>query len=401
MKPTDSSAPAVSWFRAIAIPCVLLMLSMVNLTLIVAGLKELISGELGGTEADASLFFSIEATAYILFAPFWGMVSDRIGKRRPLVVVGFIGSAAIYAAYTWVESIDLLLALRFLQGAFTVMGWSTLMARVLDHPDDVRRGRHMGMMGGSLSLGVALGVPLGGYVSSLFGPRAPLEAAAVLFVFLALGALAVPDANSLRRRETLKDIWKTLRQRPQLLLPASFYFVDRYTVGFFVVLFPLYLGAEGITDPALRGRYLALFLLPFALLQYWSGRLTERVGPYWPLFVGSALYGVVLCFVGTASLWALWWIMIALGVLAATMFPPAILLTARWSDEGTRGSAMGGFNLAGSLGFAVGPMVGIWAYEWRGFGFSFVVAGVLEILVVTLGLAWLWRRGKGVREIAS
>jgi MFS family permease len=374
---------------------------MVNLTLIVAGLKELISGELGGTEADASLFFSIEAFAYILFAPFWGMVSDRMGKRRPLVVTGFLLSAVLYAAYTRVESIDLLLMLRFVQGAFTVMGWSVLMARVLDHPDDVRRGRHMGIMGGALSLGVALGVPLGGYVSRFFGARAPLEAAAVLFFLLALGALSVPEATALKRRETLGDIWQTLRSRPELLLPAGFYFVDRYTVGFFVVLFPLYLGSEGITDPALRGRYLALFLLPFALLQYWSGRLTERVGPYWPLFLGSALYGVVLCFVGTASLWALWWIMILLGVLAAAMFPPAILLTARWSDEGTRGSAMGGFNLAGSLGFAVGPMVGIWAYEWRGFGFSFVVAGVLELVVVALGLLWLWKRHGGVREVTS
>ena len=41
-----------------------------------------------------------------------------------------------------------------------------------------------------------------------------------------------------------------------------------------------------------------LFLLPFALLQYFAGRLTEIVGPYIPLLGGSAAYGLVLCAVG-------------------------------------------------------------------------------------------------------
>ena len=45
-----------------------------------------------------------------------------------------------------------------------------------------------------------------------------------------------------------------------------------FHVGFFVVVFPLYVDSLGATDPAVRGRYLAQFLLPFAFLQYFSGR---------------------------------------------------------------------------------------------------------------------------------
>jgi MFS family permease len=80
--------------------------------------------------------------------------------------------------------------------------------------------------------------------------------------------------------------------------------------------------------------------------------------------------------------------MIGLGALAAVMFPPTLTLTGELSDARTRGSAMGGFNLAGSLGFALGPVVGAWAQERAGFGFAFVVAGALEITVVlvTLGI---------------
>ena len=77
--------------------------------------------------------------------------------------------------------------------------------------------------------------------------------------------------------------------------------------------------------------------------------------------------------------------MIALGVFASIMFPPAILLTSLLSDPRARGSAMGGFNLAGSLGFAIGPIIGAWAYTVRGFGFAFVVVGVLEMLLAVVG----------------
>jgi MFS family permease len=163
-----------------------------------------------------------------------------------------------------------------------------------------------------------------------------------------------------------------------------FHFIDRLAVGLFVVVFPLFLDSLGATDPAARGRYLSLFLIPFALLQLVTGRLADRTGPFKPLFIGSVVYGVLLCIVGYADLLLLWPVMIALGLSAAVMFPPAILLTARLSNPLTRGSAMGGFNLAGSLGFAVGPILGGWVYLVWGFGAAFVMCGILEI---ALGLA--------------
>jgi MFS family permease len=390
--PLDPARRGARVFQGVVLPSLFLLVSMLNLTLIVAGLKELVIDELGGSAHDASLFFSIEMAAYIAFAPLVGLVSDRWGRRKPLVVAGFLLTAPLYWAYGLVHDIGTLLALRFVQGACSVMGWSTLMAMVLDQPDDARRGRYAGLMGGALILGVSLGAPVGGYVSRHFGARAPLEAAAALFLLVGLGSLALVEPQRMRTRTSLGEILQTLRARPRLLLPFALHFVDRYTVGFLVVLFPIYLGSLGVDDPAVRGRYLALFLLPFALLQYFTGRLSERTGPYAPLLWGSLLYGIVLCAVGYADLQLLWYVMVALGVLASIMFPPAIALLGELSDARTRGSAMGGFNLFGSLGFAIGPVVGTWAYALRGFGFAFLLAGGLEIAVVLGAFALLRRR---------
>lgn len=395
VSPSDPVRSDASVFKGVVLPSLFLLVSMLNLTLIVAGLKELVIDELGGSAHDASLFFSIEMAAYIVFAPLVGLLSDRWGRRKPLVALGFLLTAPLYWAYAYVQDVTTLLMLRFVQGACSVMGWSTLMAIVLDQPDDARRGRYMGLMGGALILGVSLGAPVGGYISRQLGVRAPLEVAAALFLLLGLGSAALAEPKRVRARASLGEILDTLKARPRLLLPFAFHFVDRYTVGFFVVLFPLYLGSLGVHDPAVRGRYLALFLLPFALLQYWTGRLSEKTGPYPPLLLGSLLYGVVLCAVGFADLQLLWYVMIALGVLASIMFPPAIALTGELSDTRTRGSAMGGFNLFGSLGFAVGPVVGAWAYALHGFGFAFMLAGTLEIVVVLLAFAGLRRQAAG------
>ncbi len=381
--------------RAFVLPCALLFGAMFNLTLVVAGLKEFILEDLGGTVADATLFFSVETLAHILFAPLWGLASDRIGRRKPFIVVGFLASAALYAGYTVVESVPVLLALRFVQGACSVAGWSLVMAMVLDQPAGERSGRFMGLMGASLIFGVAMGAPVGGYLTRWSGPRGPVAAAALLFLLLSLAALALREGSDLAQGVRLSAIAAALAARPRLALPCLFHFVDRLAVGLFVVVFPLYLDTLGATDPAVRGRYLSYFLLPFALLQYWTGRLAERWGPLPPLLGGSLLYGLALTVVGFSDLVALGAVMLALGVFAAVMFPPAILLTARLADPKSRGSAMGAFNLAGSLGFAVGPLLGAWAYGSRGFAFAFVVCGALE---VTLALgAWLatrrWPRG--------
>ena len=382
--PAPSSTTAPGPGRALALPCLLLFGAMLNLTLVVAGLKELVLDELGGTVGDAALFLTVEMVAYILFAPLWGLASDRLGRRRRFVVLGFALSALLYFGYRLVDTPAELLLLRFAQGAAAVAGWSTAMTVVLDHVDEARRGRAMGLVGASLLFGVALGAPLGGYVTRHLGPRAPLEAAGWLFLLLAAAALLLPASARRGQHLPVREVARALAASPRLLLPWGYSLVDRLTVGLFVVVFPLFLDAQGASDPATRGRYLAAFLLPFALLQVWTGRLAERIGPYRPLVAGSFLYGVALCLVGLADLVLLWPVMVLLGVLAAVMFPPTMVLTAQLARPESRASAVAGFNLAGSVGFAIGPVIGAWAQQLGGFTPVFLLAGGLEIALALL-----------------
>jgi MFS family permease len=366
---------------------------MLNLTLVVAGLKELVVERLGGTVTQAALFFTVEMTAYLVFGPLWGLLSDRAGRRRPFVVAGFAASGLLYLGFLAVESIPLLLALRFLQGGAAIAGWSTAMAIVFDGASELERPRRSGAAGASMILGVGTGAPLGGLLTHALGPRAPLAAAGLCFLVLAAAALALAEPASRRARIGFGALGRALAARPRLMLPAGLYFVERFTVGLFVIVFPVFLAEAAGADPAARGRYLALFLFPFALGQLGTYRLTRRFGPLPPLALGTLGYGVAFGLLARVPLGALGAWMALLGLLAAVIFPPTLSLTAEWSTAETRASAIAAFNFAGSLGFALGPVAGARAAEAGGYGAAFELGGGVAVAgALAATIAWALRR---------
>jgi MFS family permease len=269
--------------------------------------------------------------------------------------------------------------LRFLQGGAAIAGWSTALALVFDEAGEAERARRSGLAGAALMLGVGSGAPLGGLVSHAWGARAPLAVAGGLFLVLALASVALREPARAERRPTLRAIGAALAGAPRLLLPAGLYAVERFTVGLFVVLFPVYLEARLGADPAARGRYLALFLFPFAFGQLATYRLTRRFGPVAPLVGGAAAYGLAFAALGRLpDGWLAGW-MVLLGALAAVIFPPTLALTAAWSRPEAKASAFAAFNFAGSLGFALGPIVGARIAEAAGAPTAFAVAGVVAV----------------------
>lgn len=400
---TRSRAPGRPILNPTALACVCLFVAMLNLTLVVAGLKELVVDDLGGSVADAALFFTVEMVAYLLFAPLWGALSDRSGRRKPFIVGGFAASGLLYFAYLRIDSIPLLLALRFLQGGAAIAGWSTTMALLFDRADatdPASRPRLAGLAGASLILGVGLGAPIGGLVTQHWGGRAPLALAGGLFLLLAAAALALRDASAQHSRPRLGEIGRALAARPRLLLPWGLYAMERFTVGLFVIVFPLWLLAQHGADPAARGRALAAFLLPFAFLQLGTYRLARRFGPFALLAVGCAGYAAAFAALGRVGAGPYYPLLMTLGALAAMIFPPTLALTAEWTAPETRASALAGFNVAGSLGFALGPVAGAWAHQSvGGSGGSFTPAFDLAATAALLGalaatVAWL-RRASG------
>ena len=184
-----------------------------------------------------------------------------------------------------------------------------------------------------------------------------------------------------------------------MIAPLVFAFADRFTVGFYTTTFSLFAsGLHGAAPPRV-GLWISAFMLPFALLSFPFGVLADRYSKTALLCIGSGLYGVL-----TASLgfWPTAWIgpgMAVIGATAAVMFVPSMLMTADLAPPEIRSTALGAFNMAGSLGFILGPMTGGFVSEWvaasrgaaAGYQAAFVVAGLSELLCVGLALPILLR----------
>ena len=82
--------------------------------------------------------------------------------------------------------------------------------------------------------------------------------------------------------------------------------------------------------------------------------------------------------------------MLLLGAVAAVMFPPTLALVGELADPRARGAPWA-VQPCGSLGFAIGPLVGAWAQAAGGFRFTFVLSGGLAIALALASAPWLWR----------
>ncbi|WP_256558094.1 MFS transporter [Halomarina litorea] len=325
-------------------------------------------------------FLASEFAAFVLFAGVWGYTSDRLGRRVPLIVAGAGGGAAGYAAIALAPGLGLgfgaVLVLRAVQGAATIGAFSLAMTMLTDLGGG--HGKNMGAAGIAIGLGTAMGAPLGGAVATV-DPLAPLALAAALLLCSGAVALTTPDRAPSGGRD-LRAALARLQRRPALGIPYAFGFVDRLTAGFFALVGTLYFQTTFGLGPAMTGVLLACFFVPFALLQYPMGLLSDRVGRFLPVVVGSLCYGftiVAVAFAPSVPVAAL--AMVLVGVCGALVSPATMALVTDLAPADDRGSAMGGFNVFGSLGFLAGFLLGGWLTDAYGFTTAFVATGLLEV----------------------
>ena len=372
---------------------------MAPVTLPVPVLRELVQERFDVSELLTSLFMSVNMVGALLCAPLAGAMTDRLRRSRIILIGGLIVDALCFFALTAPLPFGAFLAIRFLEGCAHISALSVLLALGSQALPQARRGRAMGFVGGGMMLGVALGAPIGGLLGGA-GPGVPLLAGgALLLIAAAFAALTVGEASGREERPGLREITRSLRAHPEIFAPLAFAFADRFTVGFFTTTFSLYVTRIFDLSSAEVGLAIASFMIPFALLSYPFGRLAERRSQIALLCGGSLLYGCGTAAVGFAAPPTLYFLMFAIGITAAVMFVPSMLMTIRIAPDSIRATALGAFNAAGSLGFVVGPVAGGAISQWvatqhgwlAGYRAAFAAAGASEVLCVALALPVLLR----------
>jgi MFS transporter, DHA1 family, tetracycline resistance protein len=346
----------------------------------------------GASALAIGLLSTSFSVAQFLFAPFWGRLSDRIG-RRPVILMGLLGSAVSYSMFALADSLTMLFVARTLSG---VAGANipTAQAFVADVTGAEHRARGMGMIGAAFGLGFVFGPAIGGFTSR-WGYAAPAWFAAALSAANFVAALIVlpesraKDAGDLPPRASRFRSFQQALARPHLPLVLMVYFLVLTAFSSFESMFALYGEHRFALTPASIGY---IFALVGAVLATIQGVLVGRVVRRWgerrvvpaAILVLSAALALVAVSNSVAMLTA------ACALLAVGMGfngPSMMSLISQLADPRAQGGTLGVSQALASLARIVGPAWGGWVYDRFGHDVPFVTAAGLMLIACGMSVA--------------
>jgi MFS family permease len=157
------------------------------------------------TTAELSVFATIGLTARTLCGPLWGMLGDRFGRRRVLLVMVFVWSIVV-AATGLAQTYSQLLVIYALAAVGAVGADPIINSLLADLFPESQRGKAFGFLRGVVGLGVAFRMPAAGLQSDHpDGWRIVfycLGAAQLICGLLILVGVAEPSVGAADRLET-------------------------------------------------------------------------------------------------------------------------------------------------------------------------------------------------------
>ena len=327
-----------------------------------------------------------------VFAPIWGRISDRHGRRLPLIL-GLLGTAASYVVFALAGTIWVLLLSRIVGG---VMGATIPVAQayVADRSPKEGRAKAMGLIGAAFGIGFIIGPAIGGFMSR-WGYALPGFVAAGLSLLAALVAIAfLPESLPPEKRvkpdgsaptsgvraagEQLRALARTLGD-DRFRGPIGATLLANTGIAAYTTIFPLLLDDPIGMSAAEAGAFFAFAGVVSAVTQGGLvGPVVGRLGERRTAISGTAT--VVLALVVLA------WAPDTNGILASLallgvgwgLFNPSLLgiLSGR-ADEADQGSVLGVNQSASALARVIGPAAGGWAFGALGYTIAFHAAAAL------------------------
>ncbi len=193
----------------------------------------------------------------LFLAPWWGRLSDRIG-RRPVLLISNAGSVVAYAMFALAAmpglapgtALGVLLASRVFAGACGA-NISVAAAYIADITPPEKRSKGMGLIGVAFGLGFILGPAIGAFSAQGLGLMGPGWVAAALCAInftLACFILAEsrqPGAPSAKPRTRMTQVTHTLGL-PRVGLLVTVYFLSTFCFAVFESTLPLLLGSPAL-----------------------------------------------------------------------------------------------------------------------------------------------------------
>ncbi len=364
---------------------------------IVIPILPFLSPQLGADHIDIALIIVTYSACAGIFAPFWGKLSDRRG-RKPVIMICLLGAALSYVMLGLASELWMIFLARGFAGVMAGnFGVASAMMADISTPEN--RAKGMGLIGAAFGLGMVLGPLLGGLLAGDSGSfTLPCLVAGLMSVMaIVAAAIFLPESVTPERQASNRVQQKSPDRESTLSVLKSSgnrLFITQYVVHTACVssstyLFPLWVGdLLGWTAREVGIVFGVQGVIMVALQGGAMGPLVKLLGEWRFLRIAIAFFlvGLLLAVVAWNAPTMVGSMFIAM--TGATICMPLLntLITHRTSAN-YRGRIMGATSAASSWGRVFGPAITGFNLAW----FGYTAAWAFCALLVIFYLAWAVR----------
>lgn len=341
--------------------------------------------EQGFSEIHVGGLLTTYALASFFTAPLWGSLSDRMGRKK-LILIGLIGfslSFLVFAIFS--DSLVLMYISRIIGGLFSGALYTAVTGFIGDMSTDENRNMYMGFMGMSIGLGFIFGPAIGGLLSGISLDTPFYVSATLLFILFFYAALILKEpertGEATKRAYVPKGASILLKNRVKYLFLFTF-MVTFLLAGVESTLQLFQIEMIEITPTQLGSLFLFSGLVDFLV----QGGIVRKVkhGQEWLWMMGAQIVTAIglILFLFTNSLFFAGF---ALCVFTAGNALARTLTTSLASKEsgGMYGTAAGLSYSMDNLGRIIGPLFFTWIFT-IGLNLPYTIAAVLAIFSISL-----------------
>jgi MFS family permease len=367
-------------------------------------LSALYGRELGATPFQLGVLGASYSLFQFFFAPIWGSLSDRHG-RRPILLMSLAGSTLSYLIFAFAtlnRNFTLLLVAR----AVFAANLSAAQAYIADSTPPSKRAVGMGLIGAAFGIGFILGPAIGGIAASRLGLAWPgFIAAGICGLNFLLACVRLPESlpaairkanqkkkpraydplNLGRIRGALKHPFLGILLLMTFVQIFAFSNIEQTFALLFQFKFSLDAGAA-----AERTGWLLAFVGVFTGLVQGLGlrALVPKLGEKRMLSAGLFLFSAAIAFLPFGGpYWSYFALMLPLALGRSLIDPSMASLISQSAGPEAQGETFGLSQGLGSLARALGPFCGLLAFSqahWLPYLGASALAGAMFFLSLRL-----------------
>lgn len=355
------------------------------------------------------------------FAPVWGRLSDRLG-RRPILLLSTAGAAVSYAIFafgsnqTGTSALILLFAARIFAG---ICGANITVAQayIADITPPDQRSKRMGLIGMAFGLGFIFGPALGGLALKTGHLSAPGWLAAglctlnFLFAFARLPESRQPGAEATEARPRVQQFLDTMK-RPGIGVLVTVFFLATFCFACFETTLGLLVsrnfklqyedlkGGLHVFDAKVVYLYAYCGIIGAFVQGGPLGRIVKKLGEPTLITLSLILLGAALLPMPFVGNWPLLLVVLAvLSIGSSLTRPPVFGLLSNLTPAAEQGATIGTAQSAGSLARIAGPIFAGSLFELHP-STPYVVCGALALLTGLVAWKRLAKAAAGVTSAA-